>query len=202
MNGFERLLRIVEDSPLSRSLPVVLSAANSIEDDNLASWVKLELMGYHADNQAMTSDTVVPEYRAVAGNWYDDYGRLFLLTDRKLLFVNQFRMRHGVAELEGLSTATGPLSVRDVELSNIIRESLHVDISVFQFQAASVAQVLTNIKVQLMDRLADRRKALAKTSVPDPKPEGELLQLKPGFKGVSIDLKVLWRRLFGPKPEA
>jgi hypothetical protein len=199
VNGFERLQRIVEESPLSRSMPAVLSAATLIDCDELAAWTRLELIGYYSDNPAMTDAVVVPEYRAVAGNWYDDFGRMFLIDDANLNFVNQLRLRQGVAELEGFATATGPLAVREIDIAAIIRETLKVNVTTFEFPVQGVSQVLANIKVHALDRIAAEKSALAEVVVPELKAEGELLQLRPGFHGVSVDLKVLWRRLFGAK---
>ncbi len=67
MTTLERLLTLVEDQPLSRSLPTALRIATGIGDEQLASWIRLELMGYLAENPAMNQDTVVPEYRGVPG---------------------------------------------------------------------------------------------------------------------------------------
>jgi hypothetical protein len=76
---------------------------------------------------------VVPEYRTVPGQWYDDYGHPLVLEDPNLTFINEFRLRQGAAELQGLSTATGYLSVRLMECSELIHKYLNVEISVFQF---------------------------------------------------------------------
>ena len=60
----------------------------------------------------MTHDVVVPEYRTVGGQWYDEFGRVFLVTDPKLGFVNETRLRPGVEELEGFVGKTGVPSIR------------------------------------------------------------------------------------------
>ena len=64
MSAFDQLLTIVEEQPLSRILPVALRIATSIADEELTSRIKLELLGYLADNPEMKEDTIVPEYRA------------------------------------------------------------------------------------------------------------------------------------------
>ncbi len=43
-----------------------------IGDEDLESWIRLELMGYLSDNPAKT--TVVPEYRSVSDQRPDDNG--------------------------------------------------------------------------------------------------------------------------------
>jgi hypothetical protein len=189
----------VEKQPLSQSLPVALRIAASIADEELTSWIKLELMGYLADNPEMKEDTIVPEYRAVPGLWYDDFGRVLALDDPDLSFINEFRLRHGVAELEGVAAGTNPLVIRPAEFSEIIRNNLNVEVSVFKFRPSSVSQVLTNIKVRLIDRLAIQREkisAIPNIQVPQ---ETEILQIKPNIYGVGIDLMALWRRFVGTK---
>lgn len=199
MSSFERLLSIVEEQPLSQSLPAALRIANAIGDEGLASWIRLELMGYFADNPAMTEEVVVPEYRGVPGQWRDDYGRPLVLEDPTLAFINEMRLRPGVAELEGVAGATGMLAMRDADFSGVIRQHLGVAVSVFNFRPSSVSQVLTNVKVRLLDQLASRREAIAALAdIREPR-EPEILHLKPGIYGVSVDLKALWRRLFGSK---
>lgn len=199
VSAFERLLTLVEEQPLSRSLPAALRIATTIADEEWASWIKLELMGYLPDNPAMKKDTVVPEYRGVPGLWYDDYGRTLALDDPDLAFINELRLRQGIAELEGIAAGTKPLAMRPTEFSEIIRNNLNVEVSVFQFRPSSVSQVLTNIKVRLLDRLARQREKIS--AIPDIQvPQaGEILQIKPSIYGVSIDLKALWRRVFGTK---
>ena len=199
MSSFEHLLGIVEEHPLSRSLPRVLTVATTIGAQDLADWVKLELMGYYAENPAMTDDVVIPEYRGIAGNWYDDFGRMLLLDDPKLHFVNEIRLRQGVAELEGYATASGPLHTRELSNAAIIRETLKVPVTAFQFDANSIRQVLTNIRVHLLDKLAAHRDEIAAVAVVETPVEREIVKLRPEFHGIGIDLKALWRRLFGPK---
>lgn len=199
MNVYEKLLSLAEEQPLSRSLPVVLQTATAIADEQWASWIRLELMGYFGDNPAMEDDTMVPEYRGVAGSWCDDYGRILVLDDPNLAFINEIRLRYGAAELEGLAAGTGILSMRPTEFSEIIRDNLGVDVSVFQFRPSSVFQVLANIKGRLIDQLTSRREKIR--TLPDMQSlrEGEIIQLKPSVYGMSVDLKALWRRVFGTK---
>lgn len=197
MNTFERLLTVVEEQPLSRSLPAALRIATAIGDAELASWIRLELMGYLSDNPAMTEHTVVPEYRSVAGQWRDDYGRPLVVNDPNLGFINETRLRLGVSELEGIAGGTRMLAMRLTDFSEMIRKHLDVQVTVFEFRPSSVSQVLTNVKVQLLDQLAGRREAIAALPETSTAQESEILQLKPNMYGVSVDLKALWRRFFG-----
>ncbi len=199
MSAFEHLSTLAEGGPLSKSLPSALRIATEIEDDDFASWIRLELMGYFSDNPAMKKETIVPEYRSVPGQWSDDFGRVLVLDDPRLEFVNEIRLRHGVAELEGIATSTGMLAMRVTDLTELIRNNLNVNVTTFHLGPSSVSQVLTNIKMHLLDRLAtqqDKISALAESHLVQ---EPEVLQLKPTFYGVSVDLKALWRRISSRK---
>jgi hypothetical protein len=197
MSGYDQLLTLIEQQPLSRSLPAALRIANSITDEEWASWIKLELMGYLADNPAMREQTAVPEYRAVPGLWYDDYGRSLAINDPGLAFINELRLRQGVTELESIAAGNGPLVMRPMEFSDIIRNNFDVEVSIFQFQPRSVCQVLTNIKVRLLDRVASRRERISAIPENQISQKAEILLLKPNLYGVGVDLKALWRRAFG-----
>jgi len=196
MTGFDELLRVAEDQPLSRSLPRVLSAANKVGAGGLSQWAKLELMGYLSENPAMTDDVVVPEYRTVVGTWYDDFGRMFRVDDPKMSFVNEIRLRHGVAELEALARATGPLDAVEHPSAALIRDSLAVPVTVFRFDPRAAAQILMNIRVHLIDQLAADRERFDDLSVQPDAPAAEILKIAPEFYGVGVDLKALWRRFF------
>jgi hypothetical protein len=199
MNTFDELLNLVATQPLSRGLALALGIAITLPDEELASWIKLELMGYVPDNPAIKEVTVVPQYREVSGSWYDDYGRQMVVSDPRLAFVNVLWLWQGVAELEGIETATEELAMRATEFSELLREHVGVEVSVFRFHPSAVRQVLHNIRVHLLDRLAGQRERIS--AIPDvpASQKTEILQLKPSFHGISIDLKELWRQRFGPK---
>lgn len=196
MNGFERLLALVEEQTLSRSLPTALRVATAISDEEWASWIRLELIGYFADNPAMKVDTIVPEYREVPGLWYDDYGRVLALKNTDIAFINELRLRCGVPELERIATGTGTMAMRPTEFSETLRNNLNVEVSVFRFQPSSVNQVLMNIKIRLLDHLARRDGRISTIPNVQVSHDTELLQLKPNFYGIGIDLKAMWRRVF------
>jgi hypothetical protein len=155
-------------------------------------------MGYFTENPAMGEDTMVPEYRSVHGVWYNDYGQAFVV-ERELEFINDIRLRFGVPELEGLAGGTKPHAMRPLHLAEIILNKLHVEVSVFQFQPSSVSQVLTNLKVNLLDRLASRREKISAIPETQVQQKAEVFQIKPSLYGVSVDMKALWRRAFGTK---
>lgn len=192
---FKTLQSTTEGQPLNRSLPAALRVASAISDEKWASWIKLELVGYFRDNPELKEDTVVPEYRSVVGLWYDHYGRP-LMVDSQLNFVNEMRLRQGIAELESIATRTGPLWLHGTDQAEIIRTSLGVEVHLFRMDPGSIQQVLTNIKVRLLDTIAERHDKIDAIPNVEPARGGEILQLKPTLYGVGIDLKELWRRMF------
>lgn len=191
----DRVIRMAESGPLSKSLPAALKLANVARDNEFASWLKLELLGYLHGTPELTDSVVVPEYRAVGGQWLDEFGRVLVINDSKLAFFNEERLRQGVTELEGIAEASGPLLIQPIDAMEIIREALHVNVIYFRFSPHSVKQVLSNIRADLLERLAKyqtEHKTLPETErVSGP----EILELKPNFYGLGVNLKALWWHL-------
>jgi AbiTii len=129
--GYDELIENAHKLPLSAILPRVLRLAESTADKDFATWVRLELLGYLESNPAMTDKTVVPEYRTVGGQWFDAYGRRLVFENPDLGFINETRLRSGVAELESFVGATGVIAIQIPELSDIIRQNLNVDVTTF-----------------------------------------------------------------------
>ncbi|MDP2371599.1 hypothetical protein [Rhodoferax sp.] len=198
MSGFDQVVKLTEEEPLSRSLPAALRLATSLPDQAWAEWLRLEVMGYFNDNPSMNKGTVVPTYRSVPGEWHDEHGRPLVLTDPKLGFVNQIPLRYGVAELEAVAgKVEGSVAMRLPDQAQIIREVLKVEVSVFQFRPSSVAQVLTNIRLTALDHLWARKTALATLSAEGKlEKQEEIFLLRPAIWGVGLDLKALWRKTF------
>lgn len=101
------LLRKIDKRPLSEIFPTVIRMAKSSGNPNLEKWSRLELHGYWNTNEALTDEVVVPEYRTVPGQWLDDFGRVLLIDQPGLEFLNEMRLRQGVLELEGWIGADG-----------------------------------------------------------------------------------------------
>jgi hypothetical protein len=89
--------------------------------------------------------------------------------------------------------------MRELGNAKIIQENLKVPVTTFRFDARSISQVLTNIRVNLLDKLATHHHEIMSVPMRQPQPQAEVFKLSPEFYGVGIDLKVLWRKLFGPK---
>jgi hypothetical protein len=148
------ILERIDKSPLSEVLPSVLRLAKARRHDDLARWVRLELDGYFDSNPAMTSDVVVPDYRVVPGQYYDDYGRRLANNDPKLNFIFEDRLRFGVRELERLVESHDHIRVQRTSNIALVREYLKVDVTTFAFPASAVSGVLASIRSELIERFS------------------------------------------------
>jgi hypothetical protein len=154
---YEELLSKMTSAPLGQTLPLALRLARELGDKAFEKWVRLELAGYLRDNVAMSEDVVVPEYRTVAGQHTDTNGRPLLIQDPKLYFVNEYRLRYGIEELEKMAGRTGTLAIQDPQTIQIIREGLKVDVHAFKFSPIAVSGILSNIRHRLSDWLYEIR---------------------------------------------
>ena len=189
----DQILDAVDRWPLSKSLAKTLRWAESNGETEFARWVRLESIGYWNANPVMTTDTVVPQYRTVDGQWFDEYDRALVISDPKLAFINQTRLRLGVAELEGFVGVKGVLALAIPEGAALIEEHLAVSVSTFRFDPRSVSQVITSIRVRLVDELA-RRPRIAQLDVPPAtQVDDEIIELRPNVAGIGINLRALWR---------
>lgn len=192
---YDQLIKMTEELPLSKSLPKVLCVAQDLKDPELEKWIRLELHGYWNTNSALTEEVVVPEYRTVAGYYTDDYGRQLVISDPKLGFINEMRLRFGVVEMEGMIGAKGPLAFRAANFAEIIRENFEIEVTTFNFSPATVPAVLEAIRTQLSDCVISRKEKLEGGNFETQKSKSEdIVQLKPNIYGIGVDLKALWRK--------
>ena len=145
----------------------------------------------------MTDSTIVPEYRTVSGEWFDDYNRRLVLSDPKLAFVNETRLRLGAAELESYVGVTGVLALPNPDHAALIREHLKVEVSTFRFNAQNVPPVLASIRAQLVDRLArsqgkDNPPRSIRSNIAAT--DEEIIEIRPNFAGIGVNLRALWRK--------
>jgi hypothetical protein len=152
------LLGKISTAPLSQLLSLSLRLARELGDKAFEKWCRLEIDGYFADNLAMTSDVVVPEYRTVVGQYSDIYGRPFLIRDPQLQFINAYRLRIGVKQLEKIANGSKSYDVQDFDILENIRENLKVDVHTFTFSPVAVAGVLSSIHSKLSDWLYEIRR--------------------------------------------
>lgn len=149
---------LIEDAtsaPLSQLLPRALTLALKLKNKDLEKWVRLELDGYLNTNPMLTKDDIVPKYRTIAGQRYDEFRRPLVLADSRLEFINEDRLRKGVAELEHLATSKEMISYRDVHAAQIIREALGIEVTIFTFHPSEIHSVLSRIRARLIEWLSD-----------------------------------------------
>jgi uncharacterized protein (TIGR02391 family) len=148
---------IIEDlrtsKPLSKILPSVLILSKKIKDENLQKWTELESKSYYNSNEALTNDIIVPEYRIVAGQYHDLYNRPLILQDPEYKFVNEYRLREGVLELEKLASSTKLLTIVDPTFTELINKHFAVEVHSFTYSPRSIDAILESIRFTLINKL-------------------------------------------------
>lgn len=193
--NFDELMQTVSNEPLSKSLPLVLRLAITINEPELVKWVKLELNGYFNTNPGLTEDVIVPEYRTVAGQHSDDFGRPLVINDVDLAFVNTTRLRFGVADLEKFSDESSQYSYRDPNMSEIIKRNMGVDVTTYTFHTGQAVGVLSGIQTALIEKLVPLKRAIEGLSEKGIiTPAEDIVELKPNFFGIGLNLNALARK--------
>lgn len=145
--------RLQSTEQLSAIFPSILILAKQIKDKELEKWVLLEMNGYLNTNPSLTEDIKVPSYRIVPGQFYDLYNRPLIITDPKLSFINEYRLRQSIKEIEEMSKTEGLMSIHDAHLTNLIWEGLKVKVHTFDFSAKSTFGILESIKTIALNKL-------------------------------------------------
>lgn len=140
---------------LSEILPTIILIARKIGDEELEKLIDLELNSYFNSNKSLTEDVTVPEYREIPGQYFDIYQRPLIITDPGLNFVNQYRIRNGIAELERFSEKGGLLTIQDLNFINLIKLHLQVEVHSFSFSSTSVLGVLQAIRTVILKRMLE-----------------------------------------------
>lgn len=153
-------------APLSELLQSLVILAGDVKNTDVEKWAKLELGGYLRSNPEMTKEVEVPEYRTVVGLWHDGFGQPLIIDDPKLQFVNSYRLREGVAELEQLSQSDSPHTVLDPGHAALFRTELRIDVDRISFGSQEVIGVLSNIRTRFIDALSKLRDSV-KSAVSD-----------------------------------
>jgi len=152
---YNEIAQKADSEPLSRLLLSMLTLARRLSNPDLENWVRLEVGGYLHQNPAMSDDIVVPEYRTIAGQRSNEFGQSLIINDPKLHFVNEDRIRSGVAELERLARSENMLTVRNPAVNEIIRQELGIEVTRFTFHPSEIVGVLSNIRSKFLDWLVE-----------------------------------------------
>jgi hypothetical protein len=194
-----KLIDRLSERPLSVSMARARKHAVQLGEAEFDRWLRLELYGYYNTNPALREEDVVPEYRGIGGQLTDEHGNVLVMSDPKAQFLNEDRLRFGVEELEHLQRKTGQLSYRDPHRAEMIKQHLGVEITRFSFNPTQVAGVLASIRGELQDRLMALGSSTPLATDPqatDLSETGEpILELRPNFYGVGVNLPALWRKL-------
>ena len=134
----------------------------------------------------MTEETVVPEYRTVVGTRSDEYGRPLVIKDPNLYFINEDRLRQGVAELEKFSSYESDITVRDISKSDKLKEVLDVEVSRFSFHPTAVEGVISSIRSQMIDWIYNAEKKYPSLEITVPDKEISKQQTPDRFRGLRI----------------
>ncbi|MEM9598374.1 MAG: hypothetical protein AAGD06_29180 [Acidobacteriota bacterium] len=153
------LLQKAESIPLSESLPRALRYAKRTGNTELEKWSRLELYGYHEHGGVGDygeCDVEVPRYRTAAGRWYNQYDQRLDISDQPdLSFINEYRFRSGVAELEELGGREEMQNLADDDLAGLLKMELGVQVTRFCFNPIDIRRMLNVIRNQLLERLSD-----------------------------------------------
>jgi hypothetical protein len=157
IDKYRRLTEGASSALLSTLLPELLVFAQDVRNSEVTRWATLELGGYLSGNSALTNDIVVPEYRTVVGQYSDRSGRPLVVTDSRLAFINEYRLRHSVAELELMEQHSGLLAIEDPTFTEMISDKLGVVVYQFCFSPSCVAGVLSGIRARLIQWLGEMK---------------------------------------------
>jgi len=149
---------------LSKVLPSVLIFSKQIRDKPLEKWAELELNSYFNSNKALTNEVIVPEYRIVAGQYHDVYNRPLIIKNPNLQFVGEYRLRNSVSELEKLSQSENLITIRDTNFTELISETLGVEVHSFSFSPTSIVGILDGIRTNLINRLMKLSQVVEQTA--------------------------------------
>ena len=88
-------------------------------------------------------------------------GQIFILDDPELSqMVNGYRLRNGVAELERVASSNAPQFIRDLDFPPLIRKHTNVAVTQFKFLPRELSGVLSNIRMNLIQRLNGMRERI------------------------------------------
>jgi hypothetical protein len=154
---YEALRKSLCREPLSHVLPEIRRLAEIAGNHEIEHWARLELFGYFPEG-GQTQHDKVPEYRTVVGQYFDEFNRV-LRVPPKLHFVNQYRLRYGVATLEQLASRREMQNIADPGMIELFQQDFDVHLSRFCFNPIAVADVRNGIRNVAMDKLRELERA-------------------------------------------
>lgn len=103
----------------------------------------------------------------------------------------------GAAELERLERDRKTVTVHNPGHTKIIKECLDVDVYTFTFSSTGITSILAAISIELCERLQRLGPVPISESAPhgDARPGRDVIELRPNFWGIGIDVRALWRNV-------
>ena len=187
------LLKELARVPLSESLRKTLLLAQRLENPEFACWCQLELAGYVSSNPSLTSDTVVPVYRTVAGQFSGISGEPLVFSSGQ--DFSQMLLRNGIEELETLPKSQGMVAIQDARLCELIKEQHNVEVYWYRFSTIQLVAVFSAIRVELWNKLAELD-PVGMPQVPLTARE-DIMQPLQNSDWFGVNLREFWRRLKG-----
>ena len=156
----EDIIQKTTELELSAVLPKALTVAIQLEDKDFEKWLLLETSGYFATNPALTDKDKVPEYRNVAGQYYNKFGNPLIIEDPIIFQINNYPVRECVSELEKLLEVDGSVSFRNPVMTELINQKLGYKIDFFTYSSNSLIAVLNEIRSRLISWLMEKQKEI------------------------------------------
>ncbi|MGE0568701.1 MAG: TIR domain-containing protein [Bacteroidia bacterium] len=148
---YNSILDNINSRPLSETFIDIIKFTKSKENIDLQRWVKLEANGYIDTNSAFRGDDV-PDYRKVAGQYCDTYGRPLTFEDPALEFFNHYPIRNAIVELEEYAKAKSLVQLKDMKYINYINNKFNVDVVTYEFDPKQIFGILNAIKSEVLER--------------------------------------------------
>ncbi len=148
------ILNSIYKKDLSDILSLVVVFAKKSKNTELERWAKLELHGWFSEN-GMLETEIVPEYRSVSIQHYDRFNCSLLITQKKLNFINETRIRNGIREIEGeMSKNYDVIYAYDPNFIETLKNSLNVNVIKYGFTVSSARSIIEKVKLLVVYKLS------------------------------------------------
>jgi hypothetical protein len=135
-NGFKE--------PVSHVVHQMQRLAQVVGNKEVEHWCQLELAGYFRDGD-MADGEVIPNYRAVVGQFHDIYGQP-LIVPSDLSFMNAYPLPQGTGMLEEWSKKTEMQNIACTKSFELIQKHFNVEVSRFTFSPLGLVNIVSAIR--------------------------------------------------------
>ena len=170
---YQKISEQITTRPVSESLTDLILFAQLIGDSELERWGKLESDGYVVENPAKRQEDAIPDYRVIAGQYRDHWGRPLVIQDPKLSFVSRDWLNSSVVELEDLAQKAGPLSYSNPRALQLLKQNLGVEVGEFIFSPTALKGILNAIRNRILEHLSRHAGMAESLEAQSPMPEAQ-----------------------------